>query len=237
MVFQDPTASLNPRFTVRDIIGEVLEVNTSLRRRAIDVRVEELLVQVGLSPDYASRYPHAFSGGQRQRIAIARALASSPQLVVADEAVSALDVSVQTQIINLLRDLQRTLGLTYLFISHDLSVVANISDRVAVMYAGRIVEMGDADAIFRAPRHPYTEALLAAVPGQSHRPSETSSRAEGPVPSLTAAEIGCSFAARCPYSQDRCYRERPSLSAHNAPQTVACHRADELKLFSPVGMA
>ena len=237
MVFQDPTASLNPRFTVRDIIGEVLEVNTSLRRRAIDVRVEELLMQVGLSPDYASRYPHAFSGGQRQRIAIARALASSPQLVVADEAVSALDVSVQTQIINLLRDLQRTLGLTYLFISHDLSVVANISDRVAVMYAGRIVEMGDADAIFRAPRHPYTEALLAAVPGQSHRPSETSSRAEGPVPSLTAAEIGCSFAARCPYSQDRCYRERPSLSAHNAPQTVACHRADELKLFSPVGMA
>jgi peptide/nickel transport system ATP-binding protein len=236
MVFQDPTGSLNPRFTVRDIIGEVLEVNTSMGRRAIDVRVEELLVQVGLSPDYATRYPHAFSGGQRQRIAIARALASSPQLIVADEAVSALDVSVQTQIINLLRDLQRTFGLTYLFISHDLSVVANISDRVAVMYAGRIVEMGNAEAIFRAPRHPYTEALLAAVPGQSHRRPEISSRTEG-IPSLAAAELGCSFATRCPYAQDRCRKERPELETGSGPQATACHRADELSLFSPVGRA
>jgi len=236
MVFQDPSGSLNPRFTVRDIIGEVLEINTSMRRRAIDARVEELLVQVGLSPDHAARYPHAFSGGQRQRIAIARALASSPQLVVADEAVSALDVSVQTQIINLLRELQQTLGLTYLFISHDLSVVANISDRVAVMYAGRIVELGDAEAIFRAPKHPYTEALLAAVPGRSHRPSEAQPRIDGQVPSLDGGATGCSFANRCPYAQDRCRRERPELESR-AGRQAACHRADELNLISPVEQA
>ena len=234
MVFQDPTGSLNPRFTVRDIIGEVLEVNTSMSRRAIDARVEELLVQVGLSPEYASRYPHAFSGGQRQRVAIARALASSPQLVIADEAVSALDVSVQTQIINLLKELQRTLGLTYLFISHDLSVVANISDRVAVMYAGRIVELGDAETIFAAPRHPYTEALLTAVPGQRRRAQEAPRHIEGQVPAIGSASVGCSFANRCPYAQDRCRTERPELEKHAGPQAVACHRADELKLFSPI---
>jgi peptide/nickel transport system ATP-binding protein len=237
MVFQDPTGSLNPRLTVRDIIGEVLEVNTSMRRRAIDARVKELLIQVGLSPEYAARYPHAFSGGQRQRVAIARALASSPQLVIADEAVSALDVSVQTQIINLLKELQRKFGLTYLFISHDLSVVANISDRVAVMYAGRIVELGDSETIFLAPRHPYTEALLAAVPGQSHRSSEAPPRVDGQVPWLAGEAVGCSFANRCPYAQQRCRTERPELEERGGPQLVACHRADELGLFSPVEMA
>jgi peptide/nickel transport system ATP-binding protein len=236
MVFQDPTASLNPRHTVRDIIGEVLEINAGIGRRAIDARVEELLVQVGLDPGYAGRYPHAFSGGQRQRIAIARALASTPKLVIADEAVSALDVSVQTQIINLLKDLQRQFGLTYLFISHDLSVVANISDRVAVMYAGRIVEMGEAESVFLRPRHPYTETLLAAVPGQS-RPRGPQARAEGQVPTLTAGATGCSFADRCPYAVERCRRERPLLRERAGEQAVACHRADELRLESPVEMA
>jgi len=234
MVFQDPSASLNPRHTVRDIIGEVLEINARMPRRAIDARVEELLVQVGLDPGYAGRYPHAFSGGQRQRIAIARALASTPKLVIADEAVSALDVSVQTQIVNLLKDLQARFGLTYLFISHDLSVVANISDRVAVMYAGRIVEMGETEAIFLRPRHPYTEALLAAVPGQARLETSAPRRVEGQAPRLDATAVGCSFADRCPYAEDRCRRERPELRASAGGQQVACHRAEELRLTSPV---
>ena len=234
MVFQDPSASLNPRHTVRDIIGEVLEINTRMSRRAIDARVEELLVQVGLDPGYAGRYPHAFSGGQRQRIAIARALASTPKLVIADEAVSALDVSVQTQIVNLLKDLQARFALTYLFISHDLSVVANISDRVAVMYAGRIVEMGDTEAIFLRPRHPYTEALLAAVPGQSRERKHTPVEGAGPSVPLDSGAVGCSFAGRCPYAEDRCWSERPALRSAPGRQAAACHRADELSLASPV---
>ena len=235
MVFQDPSASLNPRHTVRDIIGEVLEINGGLTRRAIDARVEELLVQVGLDPGYAGRYPHAFSGGQRQRIAIARAVASTPKLVIADEAVSALDVSVQTQIVNLLKRLQAQFGLTYLFISHDLSVVANISDRVAVMYAGRIVEMGETEDIFLRPRHPYTEALLAAIPGQRDRGKAAPARpADGQPSQDGTGEVRCSFAARCPYAQDRCRRERPALASTAGRQAVACHRADELRLTSPV---
>jgi peptide/nickel transport system ATP-binding protein len=234
MVFQDPSASLNPRHTVRDIIGEVLEINARMPRREIDARVEELLVQVGLDPGYAGRYPHAFSGGQRQRIAIARALASTPKLVIADEAVSALDVSVQTQIVNLLKDLQARFGLTYLFISHDLSVVANISDRVAVMYAGRIVEMGETEAIFLRPRHPYTEALLAAVPGQARLEISAPRRVEGQAPRLDGTAVGCSFADRCPYAEDRCRQERPELHVSAGGQQVACHRAEELRLTSPV---
>jgi len=237
MVFQDPSGSLNPRLTVREIIGEVLEINASLSRTEIDRRVEELLVQVGLRPEYAARYPHAFSGGQRQRIAIARALASNPRLVIADEAVSALDVSVQTQIINLLKQLQRQFGLTYLFISHDLSVVANISDRVAVMYAGRIVELGDTEAIFLRPRHPYTEALLAAVPGQSRRMREMPPRLDGPPLPLESEGEGCSFATRCPYANRRCHTDRPELEARPGLQAVACHRAEELQLASPVAAA
>ncbi|MDR3472142.1 MAG: ABC transporter ATP-binding protein [Devosia sp.] len=234
MVFQDPSGSLNPRLTVRDIIGEVLEINGGLTRAGIDARVEDLLVQVGLDPAYALRYPHAFSGGQRQRIAIARALASRPKLVIADEAVSALDVSVQTQIINLMKALQRRYGLTYLFISHDLSVIANISDRVAVMYAGRVVEMGDTEAIFLRPRHPYTEALLAAVPGRSRDRPPAQFRIEGQPPLLAAEPVGCSFSGRCPFAQERCRHERPELRVAPGPQSVACHRADELTLHSPV---
>jgi peptide/nickel transport system ATP-binding protein len=169
MVFQDPTGSLNPRMRVRDIIGEVLQVNGGYGAAEIEGKVQALLEKVGLSPDYAERYPHAFSGGQRQRIAIARALASDPRLVIADEAVSALDVSVQTQIINMMKGLQAELGLTYLFVSHDLGVIANISDRVAVMQAGRIVEIGRTEDIFRNPQHDYTKTLLAAIPGRGVR--------------------------------------------------------------------
>ena len=228
MVFQDPTGSLNPRMRVRDIIGEVLQVN-GVGKAEIETRVPDLLARVGLSPDYAQRYPHAFSGGQRQRIAIARALASNPQLVIADEAVSALDVSVQTQIINMMRDLQAELGLTYLFVSHDLGVVANISDRVAVMYAGRIVEMGSTEAIFRSPRHPYTEALLAAIPGRHQRGGAGRIRLEGHVPDPTHPQPGCAFADRCRYAQLRC-RETPPPMIGTPGHGYACIRADELSL-------
>ncbi|GGA40512.1 ABC transporter ATP-binding protein [Pelagibacterium lentulum] len=236
MVFQDPTGSLNPRMRVRDIIGEVLEVNTTMSRAEIYTRVEALLGEVGLSPDYATRYPHAFSGGQRQRIAIARALASNPRLVIADEAVSALDVSVQTQIINLMKRLQENLGLTYLFVSHDLGVIANVSDRVAVMYAGRIVEMGATEAIFHTPCHPYTEALLAAIPGKGRR-MNPSLRIEGHAPSGGATERGCAFAVRCRYASTQCRSSVPVLRPTGSGQVVACHRADDLSLASPVRAA
>ncbi|WMT88618.1 ABC transporter ATP-binding protein [Pelagibacterium sp. 26DY04] len=236
MVFQDPSGSLNPRLRVRDIIGEVLEVNTSLSRGQIDARVKELLGEVGLSADYAGRYPHAFSGGQRQRVAIARALASDPRLVIADEAVSALDVSVQTQIINLMKRLQRQHGLTYLFVSHDLGVIANISDRVAVMYAGRIVEIGRTEDIFYRPQHPYTEALLAAIPGRSRR-GVADKRIEGHAPADGASEQGCAFASRCPYAQPACRASVPALAQSVPGQNVACHRAAELDLSSPVRAA
>ena len=238
MVFQDPTGSLNPRLRVRDIIAEVLEVNTKMTGAEMDAKVEALLLEVGLSPDYAGRYPHAFSGGQRQRVAIARALASDPQLVIADEAVSALDVSVQTQIINLMKRLQRQHGLTYLFVSHDLGVIANISDRVAVMYAGRIVEIGRTAQIFQAPRHPYTEALLAAIPGKARRGLATATgRIDGHAPSGGASETGCAFANRCPYAVALCRSAVPKLEGRGPDQPVACHRAGELALVSPVRAA
>ena len=236
MIFQDPSGSLNPRMRVRDIIGEVLDVGGVLSRSEIDDRVETLLTQVGLSPDYAARYPHAFSGGQRQRIAIARALACEPKLVIADEAVSALDVSVQSQIINLLQHLQRSMGLTYLFVSHDLGVVANISDRVAVMYAGRIVEIGETEAIFRQPSHPYTEALLAAIPGRGTKP-ERASGIDGQVPLIGTSDTGCAFASRCPYAQPACRSQRPELRPARSGQAVACLRAHELRLQTPVQAA
>ena len=238
MVFQDPTGSLNPRLRVRDIIAEVLEVNTKMTRAEMDAKVEALLLEVGLSPDYAGRYPHAFSGGQRQRVAIARALASDPQLVIADEAVSALDVSVQTQIINLMKRLQRQHGLTYLFVSHDLGVIANISDRVAVMYAGRIVEIGRTAEIFQSPRHPYTEALLAAIPGKARRGlAAATSHIDGHAPSGGASQSGCAFANRCPYAAEVCRKVLPQLRQHGQAQPVACHRAEELALTSPVRAA
>jgi peptide/nickel transport system ATP-binding protein len=192
--------------------------------------VQRLLARVGLSPDYAERYPHAFSGGQRQRIAIARALASDPKLVIADEAVSALDVSVQTQIINMMKDLQAEMGLTYIFVSHDLGVIANISDRVAVMYAGRIVELGQTDQIFRNPRHPYTEALLAAIPGRGARKAGPRIRLAGHVPDTSAPLEGCAFADRCRYVTDRCRVTVPELRGRG--HLDACLRSDELNLRS-----
>ena len=234
MIFQDPTGSLNPRMRVRDIVGEVLQVNGHHTAAQIEAKVQVLLARVGLSPDYAERYPHAFSGGQRQRIAIARALASDPKLVIADEAVSALDVSVQTQIINMMKQLQAELGLTYLFVSHDLGVIANISDRVAVMYAGRIVEIGTTDAIFRSPRHPYTEALLAAIPGRGISKSAGRIRLPGHVPDASQQSTGCSFADRCPYAKPACRQVEPLLEGDDAHR-FACIRADELHLRTVTG--
>ena len=232
MIFQDPTGSLNPRMRVRDIIGEVLQVNGGHGAAEIEAKVQSLLSKVGLSPDYAERYPHAFSGGQRQRIAIARALASDPRLVIADEAVSALDVSVQTQIINMMKALQAEMGLTYLFVSHDLGVIANISDRVAVMYAGRIVELGTTEAIFRNPRHPYTEALLAAIPGRGV--SRDRVRLSGHVPDPSQQLAGCAFADRCQYALPACRSVSPPLEGM-PDHRFACIRADELQLRTVTG--
>jgi oligopeptide/dipeptide ABC transporter ATP-binding protein len=230
MVFQDPYASLNPRMTVFDIVGEPLLVHGMRDAGEREVAVKELLRRVGLESHVMRRYPHAFSGGQRQRIGIARALALSPKLIVADEPVSALDVSVQAQVLNLLQDLREELRLTYLFIAHDLSVVRHISDRIAVMYAGRIVELADADALFESPKHPYTEALLASVPA-SH-PNRRRERAplEGDVADPSNPPSGCAFHPRCPYVQDECREEMPELLAIAPSHTARCHLASELEL-------
>ena len=232
MIFQDPHASLNPRLPVVEIVGEVLRVNGLARGAALEARVAELMGHVGLSPHYLRRYPHAFSGGQRQRIGIARALASKPRLVIADEPVSALDVSVQAQILNLLRDLQREFALTYLFISHDLSVVSYISDRVAVMYAGKIVELAATERIFATPRHPYTEALLSAIlpPDPLRRTNAGRIRLQGSVADPANPPSGCAFHPRCRYAIARCQSETPDLSQTGQGDLVACHRADELQL-------
>ena len=226
MVFQDPYASLNPRKRIGSIIGMPLRVNSSMSRREVDDRVVELLAMVGLRPQHAHRFPYEFSGGQRQRIGIARALALSPSLIVADEPVSALDVSIQAQVVNLFADLQQKLGLSYLFIAHDLSVVRQISDRIAVMYLGKIVEVGPSEDIVRRPAHPYTEALLSAVPspvvgGGAHRDRIVLS---GDVPSPLSPPSGCRFHPRCPYATDKCRTEEPPLLERGgAGRTVACH--------------
>jgi peptide/nickel transport system ATP-binding protein len=230
MIFQDPFSSLNPRRTLLDIVAEPLVANSVGTRRERVERVAELLRLVGLRPEYMRRYPHAFSGGQRQRVGIARALALSPSLVVADEPVSALDVSVQAQILNLMLDLQAQLGLTYLFVAHDLSVVKHVSDRVAVMYVGRIVELAGTEQLFTAPRHPYTEALLSAVPKPDPRLRARRIVLEGEVADAANPPPGCHFHPRCAYAVDRCRAETPALEAIVPGHFVACHRARELTL-------
>jgi oligopeptide/dipeptide ABC transporter ATP-binding protein len=230
MIFQDPYSSLNPRMTISDIIGEPLLVNGMGDLKARRQRVAELLDVVQLPRAYMNRYPHAFSGGQRQRIGIARALALNPALIVADEPVSALDVSVQAQIINLMLDLQDRLGLSYLFVAHDLSVVKHVSHRVAVMYVGRMVEIAPTATLFRAPKHPYTEALLSAVPVPDPRKRARRIVLEGEVADPSRVPPGCAFHPRCRYATERCRQEIPVLEKMTDGSLVACHRAKELSL-------
>ncbi len=222
IIFQDPYSSLNPRMTVGRIIGEPLKIHRLARGGELNRRIRQLLDMVGLPEYYARRYPHEFSGGQRQRIGIARALAVSPQFIVADEPVSALDVSIQAQIINLLQDLQRDLGLTYLFISHDLSVVGHICDRVAVMYLGRIVEMATRDQLYATPSHPYTRALLSAVPVPDPRSKHQRQVLQGDVPNPAAAPSGCPFHTRCPERRDFCSAIVPDLVDLGDGHQVSC---------------
>ncbi len=230
IIFQDPFASLDARMTVGRLIAEPLVINKVLSGQALRDRVAELLRMVGLRPEHASRYPHAFSGGQRQRIGIARAIALDPDLIICDEPVSALDVSVQAQVINLLEDLQDRLKLTYLFISHDLSVVEHIADRVAVMYVGRVVEVAKTDDLFRHPKMPYTEALLSSVPKPDPRNRAQPKVLMGDVPSSANPPSGCYFHPRCPYAQDICKTEYPPLRDVGGGHMAACHFADELTL-------
>jgi peptide/nickel transport system ATP-binding protein len=230
MIFQDPFSSLNPRKTLLDIVGEPLLVNGMKNRRDRVDRVSELLRLVGMRPEYMRRFPHAFSGGQRQRVGIARALALNPSLIVADEPVSALDVSVQAQILNLMLDLQAQLGLTYLFVAHDLSVVKHVSDRVAVMYVGQIVEMAPTVPLFTTPKHPYTEALLSAVPKPDPRLRAKRIVLEGEVADPAHPPSGCYFHPRCPYAAPVCRVERPKLEPVAPGHFVSCHRARELSL-------
>ena len=230
MIFQDPFSSLNPRMTLMDIIGEPLLVNGIGNKSERADRVAELLKVVGLRPEFLSRFPHAFSGGQRQRVGIARALALNPRLVVADEPVSALDVSVQAQILNLLMRLQNELGLTYLFVAHDLSVVKHISDRVAVMYVGQLVELADTDALFHRPKHPYTSSLMAAIPAPDPRKRGDRARLKGEVANPANPPSGCYFHPRCPHATDVCTRESPMFEEIEPGHFVRCHHAKELKL-------
>jgi len=230
MIFQDPYASLNPRWRVSDIVAEPLVVqDEALPRDEIDERVGTLLAQVGLAAADRTKYPHQFSGGQRQRISIARALATEPAFLVCDEPTSALDVSVQAQVLNLMRDLQRRLGLTYLFISHNLAVVHHIADRVGVMYLGRIVELAPTAGLFGDPRHPYTRMLLDAVPDLRMTGSSRTAVA-GEVPNPLDPPPGCAFHPRCPHADDRCRREAPSLRAVDGDGEVACHAVEEGRL-------
>ena len=234
IVFQDPFASLNPRMTVGDILEEPLivhEIGDAMARRA---RVNQLLRLVGLAAYHATRFPHEFSGGQRQRIGIARALAVEPSLVVCDEPVSALDVSIQAQVVNLLKDLQARLGLSYLFIAHDLAVVKHMADRVAVMYLGRIVEVAPKDALFAAPRHPYTRTLLAAIPRPDPHRDVARTIPGGDMPSPLNPPSGCHFHTRCPFVMDHCKAESPALRELATGHLAACHYAEDLPVYSAV---
>ena len=231
MIFQDPYSSLDPRMTVLDIIKEPLKANfPHMSKAEMDQKAKEMAEKVGLNPTYLMRYPHAFSGGQRQRIGIARALVVEPQIIVCDEAVSALDVSIQAQVINLLRDLQKELGLTYLFISHDLSVVEHISDKVGVMYLGRMVEFGETEALFEKPLHPYTEALLSAVPVADPTIQIERIPLRGEIPNPADPPSGCFFHTRCSYCTEQCKSCSPEYRELEPGHFVACHRAEELKL-------
>ena len=224
MIFQDPYASLNPRSTVMDIIAEPIDIAGTLHGKERADRVYELLERVGLARDHASRYPHEFSGGQRQRIGIARALASDPEFIVCDEPISALDVSIQAQVVNMLEDLQQQLGLTYLFIAHDLSMVRHISKKVGVMYLGSLVEVSTSEEVYEHPLHPYTKALMSAVPildpvrGKSEKPDLL----KGEIPSPLDMPAGCRFASRCPFAQERCRKEQPPLVEAAPGHEVAC---------------
>jgi oligopeptide transport system ATP-binding protein len=227
IIFQDPFASLNPRMTVASIIGEAIAIHRLASSRAhAEQRIVELLETVGLHPDHMRRFPHEFSGGQRQRIGIARALAVSPRLIVCDEPVSALDVSIQAQVINLLEDLQERFRLSYLFIAHDLSVVEHISDRVAVMYLGRVVEIASSKALYRQPRHPYTEALLSAVPIPDPSLKRKRIVLGGEVPNPIHPPAGCHFHPRCPHTMERCRVEAPILRELGEGHHAACHLND-----------
>lgn len=230
MIFQDPHASLNPRMTVASIVGEPLVENSTMGRDERRTRIDELLTLVGLDPGHANRYPHEFSGGQRQRIGIARAIALNPEFIVCDEPIAALDVSIQAQIVNLLKDLQRQLGLTYLFISHDLSMVRHIADRVAVMYLGHIVELAPVEELYENPRHPYTGALYSAVPLPDPVLEAGRQRVvlEGDIPSPSNPPPGCVFSTRCPIATDRCSTEEPVWRDLGQGHWVACHYADGL---------
>jgi oligopeptide transport system ATP-binding protein len=223
IIFQDPFGSLNPRFTIGDIIGEPLEVHHVATGKAKDERVAELIQLVGLDPTRRNRYPHEFSGGQRQRVSIARSIALHPKLIVADEPVSALDVSVQSQVINLMSDLQEQLGLTYLFIAHGLNVVRHISDRVGVMYLGKLVEVAETDTLFSSPTHPYTAALLSAIPVPNPHRRRTRLVLQGDVPSPANPPSGCRFCTRCPFAQQCCTDEEPLLQEIAPGHRVACH--------------
>ena len=232
MVFQDPYSSLDPRMTVADIIAEPLEVHKMCKNTAEKKeRVRELMNIVGLSSEHATRYAHEFSGGQRQRIGIARALAVDPQFIVCDEPVSALDVSIQAQVVNMFEDLQKRLGLTYLFIAHDLLIVRHISDRIAVMYLGRIVELADAEEIYNRPMHPYSKSLLSAVPIPDPEVARANKRIvlEGDVPSPLNMPSGCAFRTRCPYATEECAAKVPDLKKIEPGRFVACHRIADIK--------
>jgi oligopeptide/dipeptide ABC transporter ATP-binding protein len=230
MIFQDPFSSLDPRMTVRDLIGEPLIIHDVARGRDIDNLVEALMNNVGLDPNYMQRYPHQFSGGQRQRIGLARTLALSPRLIIADEPVSALDVSVQAQVLNLLQDLKERLGLTMIFIAHDLSVVEHMCDRIAVMYVGKLVELTEAKTLLQRPLHPYTEALISAIPPADPDIQQNRIILKGDIPSAANPPPGCVFHTRCPYVQDVCKVEPPPLIEVEPNHYASCHFAKELDL-------